>query len=326
MTDNIFENETTALAHVACAPQGSGVLLTDFAAEYPSVNHVRILSVIENTGLPCFLCRFLRSIESDSITHVEFAGADRGTILYDQKCTTELSNEWYPFAMAFDPIFIWLQESIIPRNPDNLEFLQRAQSAYADDLSIASSSFGGLMTALAPAFRSVDSTAGTNLNFRKCCWVQYSTEERVSLRTWISENSEEFREMQHVRHAKCVGTMIGPDGHIHRWTAHRKIIQRVLAINASTKSLVERFCDFKIYAISVLSFIGSISAPDKATLKAEHHARLCTTAGPYNALPSKLPGVGSVCGLGPDLVRIHSSLAARYRVAACSTTLSQGLD
>ena len=39
MTDNIFEIDTTALVHVACASQESGVLLTDFAAAYPSVNH-----------------------------------------------------------------------------------------------------------------------------------------------------------------------------------------------------------------------------------------------------------------------------------------------
>ena len=39
MTDNIFEIETTALAHVACAPQESGILLTDFAAAFPvSIN------------------------------------------------------------------------------------------------------------------------------------------------------------------------------------------------------------------------------------------------------------------------------------------------
>ena len=44
-----------------------------------------------------------------------------------------------------------------------------------------------------------------------------------------------------------------------------KIVQRVLKITASTKSLVERLCDFKIYAISVLSFIGSVCAPEKAT-------------------------------------------------------------
>ena len=126
------------------------------------------------------------------------------------------------FAMAFDPIFRWHQETIIPRNPDNLDFLQPAQCAYADDLAVASFSFRGLMTALAPAFRSVDYIAGLNLNYRKCCWVQYGTEERESLWHLLSENCEEFREMQIVQHAKNVGTMIGPDGHLHRWSAPRK--------------------------------------------------------------------------------------------------------
>ena len=183
------------------------------------------------------------------------------------------------------------------------------------------------MTALAKAFRSVDYIAGLNLTYRKCCWVQFGTEERESLRTWNSENCEEFREMQIVRHGKNVGTMIGPDGHLHRWSAPRKIlIQRVLKINVSTKSLVERPCDIKLYAISVLSFIGSVCAPDKATLKAENNALQCTTAGPYNAILSTLLGVGSICGLGPDLVGIHSiCLAARYRVAAFSTTLCHDL-
>ena len=77
ITDNTFEIETTALAHVACAPQDSGVLLTDCAAAYPSVNHSWIFSVLENTGLPGFLCHFLRSVYTDSITH----GAERGQFL-----------------------------------------------------------------------------------------------------------------------------------------------------------------------------------------------------------------------------------------------------
>ena len=66
--------------------------------------------------------------------------------------------------------------------------------------------------------------------------------------------------------------------------------------------------------------------PDKDTVKAEAHALQCTTAGPYNATPTRLLGVGSACGFGPYLVGIHSiSLAARYRNAACSNTLNQGL-
>ena len=103
MTDNIFEIETTALAHVACAPQDSGVILTDFAAAYPSVNHSWILSEIENTGLPGFLCRFLRGIDSDSITHVEFAGAERGQFLHGQRCKTRLSSERFSSCTGIRP-------------------------------------------------------------------------------------------------------------------------------------------------------------------------------------------------------------------------------
>ena len=45
---------------------------------------------------------------------------------------------------AFDPVFRWLQETIIPRNPDQLDFLQPTQCAYADDLAVASIVFSGL--------------------------------------------------------------------------------------------------------------------------------------------------------------------------------------
>ena len=62
--------------------------------------------------------------------------------------------------------------------------------------------FSDLMTAVAPAFHSVDHIADFNLNYRKCCWVQYGTEERESLWQWLSENCGEFREMQIGRHAK----------------------------------------------------------------------------------------------------------------------------
>ena len=78
------------------------------------------------------------------------------------------------------------------------------------------------MTALAPQIRSVDHIAGLNLNNRKCCWVQNGSEGRESLSRWLSDNCEDVREMQVVRYAKYVGTMIGPDGHVHKWTALRK--------------------------------------------------------------------------------------------------------
>ena len=126
------------------------------------------------------------------------------------------------FAMAFDPIFRWLQDAIIPRNPAGLDFLQQAKCAHADHLAVAALSFRDLMTALAPAFETVDQRVGLNLNHRKCCWVQCGSERCESPFNWLTDDWEDFREMQVVLVANYVGTMIGPDGHIHRWTARRK--------------------------------------------------------------------------------------------------------
>ena len=97
-------------------------------------------------------------------------------------------------------------------------------------------------------------------------------------------------------------------------------------INASQKSPVEKLCDVEIYALSVLGYIGSIPAPDTASLEAEAHALQCTTASPYNAIPTSLLCVGSVCGLGPNLLGIHTlTLAARCGTAANSNTLTKSL-
>ena len=78
--------------------------------------------------------------------------------------------------------------------------------------------------------------------------------------------------------------------------------------------------------MSVLGYLGSISAPDGATLKEEAHALQCTTAGPYNAIPTDLLRAGSVCGLGIDQFGIRIlSLAAGFGTAANSNTLADGI-
>ena len=63
MTENIFEIETTALADVACATQESGILLTDFAAAYPSVNHSWIFHVLEKPS-----CLSLSAVSCEGCT------------------------------------------------------------------------------------------------------------------------------------------------------------------------------------------------------------------------------------------------------------------
>ena len=122
MTENIFEIGTIALAHVACALQESGVLLTDFAAAYPSVDHSWIFSVLESTRLPAFsLTLPAKYLQRQHHTR-GICGSRTGTISCGQRSTQGCPASGFLFAMALDPIFRWLQETIIPRNPDKLEF------------------------------------------------------------------------------------------------------------------------------------------------------------------------------------------------------------
>ena len=121
--------------------------------------------------------------------------------------------------------------------------------------------------------------------------------------------------------------MIGPEGYLHRWTAPRKkFIQRTRKINGTSKSLVERLVDFKIFALSVLGYLGFISAPDGAILKEEAMRCKALPLAPHNAIPTDLLRAGSACGLGIDLFGIRIlSLAARFRTLANSNTLADGL-
>ena len=184
MTDNIFEIETTALAHVACAPQGSSIQLTDFAAAYPSVNHSWIFSMIEKTELHDFISRFLRSIYNDRTTHVEFAGATRRQFLMArgvrQGCPASACLQWH-LTRSLDGSKRWFFQGILTIwNSCSLPNVRTLMTYFA----VASLSCRALMSALAPAFRSVDYIAGANLNFHKCCWVQCGTEGRESLCYW----------------------------------------------------------------------------------------------------------------------------------------------
>ena len=238
MIDNIFEVETTAPAHLARAPQESGILFTDFAAAYTSVNHSWIFHVIGKAELPRFTCRFLRSIYVDSNTEVEFAGKTRGQCLMARGVRQFLCPaSGFLFAMAFDPTFRWLHDSIIPRNPAAPPFLQPSQCACADDFAVAALSFRSWMAALSPALVVIDRVAGFNLNHQKCCWVQYGSDSCHELLDWVSTNCEEFREMKNNKKSKYVGAMIGPEGYLHRLAAPReKFIQRARKINGTSKA------------------------------------------------------------------------------------------
>ena len=177
MTDNIFEIETTALAHVACAPQDSGVLLTDFATAYLSVNHSRIFSVLEKTGFPGFLslpAEYSKKSAPHKLNLWELNGDNSlWPEEYDKVVLRVVSFSQWPLNRSSDGS----KNQLSPETTTNWNSCS-LHNALTLLLHRLSESF---KFALAPAFRSVDCIADLYLNCRKCCWVQHGSEGRESL-------------------------------------------------------------------------------------------------------------------------------------------------
>ena len=100
----------------------------------------------------------------------------------------------------------------------------------------------------------------------------------------------------------------------------KKFIQRVMKINFSTKGLFQRLI-IEICAMSCwVLLLRQSHLRCREPCLSVYHSRT------VQRFSSSLFQVGSMCGLGPDLVGIHPiSPAARHRVAACSFTLRRGL-
>ena len=113
----------------------------------------------------------------------------------------------------------------------------------------------------------------------------------------------------------------------HRWTkARNKSVGVCARIRSSSRCLVQRLVSFKSFALSVLTFIGSVAEPYKAAIAAENIALQKLSAGPLHTLPAGLLRRRSTCGLNIDVDCIQvTSKAARFRVASRSDVLSAGM-
>ena len=167
---HLFEIETNALAHVACAPQESGVLLTDFAAAYPSVNHswISLRDREDRIALPFSFdfCEVFTATASHTWNSREqYEDNSLWPEEYDKVVLRVVTLLQWPLTRSSDGSKSQLSQgtpttwnSCSLHNALTLTISLWLHHSLSEDL----------MTALAPAFRSVDSIAGLNVNYRKC--------------------------------------------------------------------------------------------------------------------------------------------------------------
>ena len=286
------------------------------------MDHRWIFLVLERARVPQSLKRFLRGVYVDSITSVEHAGAARGQFAMMRGVRQGCPASGYLFTMAFDPVYSWLMSAVLPPEPHRPWFLHRCACAYADDFALAAASLGESLPTVADAFTTIETVTSRSLNHKKCHWIQYGNLAIPQFSEWVGTLVPVFRQMQIKDHARYLGVEIGPGAAAHRWTKARNTFVGVGArIRAFSQSLAQRLVSFKIYALSVLSFVGSVAEPEAATIAAENLALQRLSAGPFHSIPLRRK---STCGLTIDVDGIQlTSKAARFRVTSRSICCQQ---
>ena len=99
-----------------------------------------------------------------------------------------------------------------------------------------------------------------SLKHKKCHLIQYGNLAIPQLLASVGSHVPVFRQLQIKDHAKYLGVEIGSDAAESQMDQARNRFVCVCArIRTSSQSLVQRLVSFNIYALSVLSFIGSVA-------------------------------------------------------------------
>ena len=98
--------------------------------------------------------------------------------------------------------------------------------------------------------------------------LQHGRQSCESLHGCVVTHVPDFLDMKVVRHAKYFVTIIGPEGCANCRTApHNTSIRIASVIAEPPRSLTQKHVAFNMFSLSVLGYIGSHAAPDKATFE-----------------------------------------------------------
>ena len=188
------------------------------------------------------------------------------------------------FTPAFDPIFRWLTEVVLPKDPSLPSFLLPSACARADDFAVAACSFKVLIAFIAHPVRTVDAVTGMNLNHKKSDWIWYGRLACQDLRGWVAHR--DFSKIESF--ANYLGTMIGPEMHDNWWSGLINKFRTVCGRIIVSQQIVQRLVQFRVNALPILCFMGSLAAPDGVILREETAAFRGMTARRFNAVTAKM--------------------------------------
>jgi len=314
LADNILEVEAHGIINAALGKHSAGIMLFDFRAAFPSLQHKFLFYVLKRMGIPRRMLNVLVKLYKDCGTIIVYnGGVFQGLIIKSgikQGCP--LSGTL--FALALDP-FIRLLLSRIEHPHDTL-------TAFADDLAMVCGDMKARLGVIMKLFDGFGKASGLWLNMAKCVLIMLhaSDADIEEMMQWLTSNISMGGDIQVATKGKYLGINIGPGASISSWDAPlHKFKVRVASIKQEGLGMMQSLIDYRTFAFPVLAYVMQFQKAPRKVVKAQQHAIQQLLRSPYNAIPFDMVTQLKVLGFHaeyPDLEVANQS--AMLRCASAS--------
>jgi hypothetical protein len=305
--DNVVELDY--FAHLfSITSRRAAIILFDFRAAFPSVNHRFMWRVLESSGLPLAIIRLIRCFYRDCrhLIRVDGRRYPGPRLLSGVRQGCPLSG--LLFAIIMEPILRTVCRSLGPYGH---------LRAYADDIGIVVRDYFVVIGALGGAFLRIGAASGLLLNVGKTIFIPlWHVASFARIRQTIIELWPHWGQIILASCGKYLGFLLGPGGQEIMW---KKVI-------AKTDRRVNDWCQihagmfFSILAhnhhiIPVCTYIAQLVPPDESITK--HLDKIVSKMfpGPGNwitlSIMRSLKHLGFPCQLA-DLRLVSAAAMQRY--------------
>ena len=236
------------------------LMLYDYAAAFPSVSHAWLFMVLNYINIPLGLMNTINALYTGNSAFqqgreglVWLFGIISGVL---QGCPLSGSL----FVICIDPL-LYAFDRYVQRS--SLGIVR----ACADDIGAC---LAGL-THLPIIFRLFEEfrlLSGLCLKPKKCVMVLLSVEASIHniaiIRTWLSRNLPQWKDIEISNVGKYLGLMVGPNAGVSQWNAAtRKFLDRVAWIHNACLPPHLAAARYNSHAIPILGYIGQLVPPPK---------------------------------------------------------------
>ena len=294
------------------------ILLLDFKAAFPSLNHKYMHSVLKALGLPESILETIRMMYHQHGCNILFDGQSFEGFPIDAGIRQGCPLSPLIFSLVVDVLLRRIQR-LVP---------SCTTRAFADDIALVLEDVERDMPILRKIFYEFSQVSNLDLNMPKCVLIPLWCEELSKQKDFINERLPEWSNIEVNTKGTYLGFVIGPEGHLTNWDkATSKYLQRTQEWADLGLGMLHSAAAYAIYVLPVLTFLAQLSNPPEEVYEAEKIA-----------IAKLLPGPTKWCELEdafhlsdqfgqhkafPSLK--HTTMAAQRRVLQYENRLQGGL-